>query len=242
MSDGPQMAEAKATGRKMPVGDDIAYLIPMGLFLVLTTLGASYPSLYAWCYVGRAALVPVALYLLWGHFTKIKWDYWWLGIIVGVLGILQWVPMQLWLQAHLPGMFKADPDAFDPTKAFGSPAVMWGFIAIRVLSASVVVPVMEELFWRDFAWRTIQAPSDFKLVGIGEWDWKSFLGVAAVFATVHGSWWLTAIVWALMIGGLLAYTRSIGACIIAHGVTNLLLGLYVLYHGFYTNDPQWYFW
>jgi membrane protease YdiL (CAAX protease family) len=40
--------------------------------------------------------------------------------------------------------------------------------------------------------------------------------------------WPTAIVYGLLIGGLLVATRSLGACIIAHGVTNFLLGAYVL--------------
>jgi membrane protease YdiL (CAAX protease family) len=53
---------------------------------------------------------------------------------------------------------------------------------------------------------------------------------------VHGNWWLTSIVWALMIAALLVYTKSIGACIIAHGVTNLLLALYVL------RTRDWAFW
>jgi len=99
-----------------------------------------------------------------------------------------------------------------------------------------VVPVMEELFWRDFLWRTIIAPNDFKLAHVGEWDWKAFALVAGFFATVHGNWWLTSIVWASMVGWLLVTTRSLGACIIAHGVTNLLLGVYVLW------TKQWFFW
>jgi membrane protease YdiL (CAAX protease family) len=60
--------------------------------------------------------------------------------------------------------------------------------------------------------------------------------VCGAFAFVHGNWWLTSIVWAAMVGLLLIYTRSLGACIVAHGVTNLLLALYVLY----TRD--WSFW
>ena len=40
----------------------------------------------------------------------------------------------------------------------------------------------------------------------------------------------------LMIAALLVYTRSLGACIIAHGVTNFLLGGYVLF------TKNWYFW
>jgi CAAX prenyl protease-like protein len=98
------------------------------------------------------------------------------------------------------------------------------------------VPVMEELFWRDFLWRTIIAPADFKLAQVGEKSWSAFLIVAIAFATVHGNWWLTAIVWGMLVGGLLVRTRSLGACIVMHGVTNLLLGVYVLW----TRD--WSFW
>jgi hypothetical protein len=39
-----------------------------------------------------------------------------------------------------------------------------------------------------------------------------------------------------MIGLLLVWTKSIGACICAHAATNFLLGAYVLYSG------QWQFW
>jgi len=39
-----------------------------------------------------------------------------------------------------------------------------------------------------------------------------------------------------MVGGLLVFTRSLGACILMHGVTNFLLGAYVLW----THD--WKFW
>ena len=102
--------------------------------------------------------------------------------------------------------------------------------------AAIVVPFMEELFWRDYLWRTIIAPNDFKLARIGEWDPKAVVFVCAAFASVHGNWWPTAVVWGLMIAGLLLYTRSLGACIIAHAVTNLLLAGYVLkWH-------EWSFW
>ena len=135
--------------------------------------------------------------------------------------------MQLWLQAHF-AWFKPDPQAFNPFTAFQSSTAAWSFVAVRVASAVLVVPVMEELFWRDYLWRQILAPNDFKLAEVGEFDWMPFLLVPLAFATVHGVCWPTAIVWALMIGALLVYTKSLGACIIAHGVTNLLLAIYVL--------------
>jgi CAAX prenyl protease-like protein len=213
----------------------------MAVFLGFTWLGANetfksaVPHAYAVSYFAKTIVVAFLLALLWRHYTKIRWNHWWLGVIVGVIGIFQWVPMQLWLQRHFE-LFRPSGEPFDPTQAFASPAALYGFIAIRFIGAALVVPVMEELFWRDFLWRQILAPNDFKLAQVGEWSPIPFIGVSVAFAVVHGNWWLTSIVWALMVAGLLVYTKSLGACIIAHAVTNLLLGIYVLTY------RDWAFW
>jgi CAAX prenyl protease-like protein len=208
----------------------------MALFMAFTWVGGHWPALYPASYAAKVILVTVALVVLWRHYTKISWRYWWLGAIVGVIGIFQWVGMQLWLQNHVE-FFAPAGDPFDPTKTFaGSDAMFYGFLAFRIIGAVLVVPVMEELFWRDFLWRQILAPNDFKLAEVGERARAPFLIVSLVFAFVHGNWWLTSIVWALMIGGLLMYTKSVGACIIAHAVTNLLLAAYVLKY------RDWAFW
>ncbi|MGH7213538.1 MAG: CAAX prenyl protease-related protein [Tepidisphaeraceae bacterium] len=207
----------------------------MAFFLAFTWVGGTWRNLYVASYIIKTIVVAIALVVLWRHFTPIRWNYWWLGLIVGVIGIFQWVGMQLWLQQHVEH-FRPDENVFDPTKAFNSPAAMYAFVAVRVVGAVLVVPVMEELFWRDFLWRSILAPNDFKLARVGEWAWSPFIIVSAAFATVHGNWWATAIVWALMVGALLVYTKSLGACIVAHATTNLLLAGYV----WWTRD--WSFW
>jgi CAAX prenyl protease-like protein len=215
--------------------DEIAYVAPMAAFLVLVWVGTTWKGWYAAAYVARTAIVPVLLIGFWRYYTRISWRFAWLGVLVGVIGIVQWVGMQLWLQNHFE-RFKPDPDPFNPFAHFGSPAAAWAFVAVRVIGAVLIVPVMEELFWRDYLWRQILAPNDFKLAKVGEFEWSAFLIIPIVFATVHGNWWPTAIVWALMIGALLVYTKSLGACILAHAVTNLLLAGYVLV----TKD--WSFW
>ena len=98
---------------------------------------------------------------------------------------------------------------------FPGRVAFWSFVAIRIFGAAIVVPFMEELFWRDYLWRTILAPNDFKLAKSANGAGRPFLVVSGAFATVHGNWWLTAIVWALLVGWLLVYTKSLGACIIA---------------------------
>lgn len=212
-----------------------AYIGPMAVFLAFTQMGGTWPALYPISYLAKTLIVPVLLVIFWRRYTTVRWNYWWLGILVGVVGIFQWVGMQLFLQQF--EWFKPSADAFNPYEHFKeNPSLLWPFIAVRIIGAALVVPVMEELFWRDFLWRSILAPNDFKLAGVGEWDWSAFLIVSGAFALVHGNWWLTSIVWGMMVAALLVYTKSLGACIIAHAVTNLLLAGYVLY------TEQWFFW
>ena len=213
------------------VREDVAYILPMGVFLVFIQIASWWPSLFPILYVVKTVVVAVLLVMLWPYYTKIRWNYWWLGILFGVIGIVQWIG----IEKLLPNYPKPHPEAFDPFLEIHSSAARIAFIAMRWAGASLVVPVMEELFWRDFAWRTIIAPNDFKLAAVGEFDLKAWIVVSLIFSAVHVQW-ITAIVWGLMIGGLLIWTQSLGACIIMHGVTNFLLGLYVLH----TKD--WSFW
>jgi CAAX prenyl protease-like protein len=229
--------------------DEAAYIFPMAAFLLLIGAGGWFGDwAYPYAYLARAAVVPVLLWFFWRYYTPISWRYWWLGAIFGVLGIVQWIGMQWALETWLgvgmdteegawlypwPGFVASEP--FDPTSYFQNPWALWSWIAVRWATASITVPIMEELFWRDWLWRQMLAPADFKLARVGEWDLKVFLLVACLFAIPHPQWWATAIVWGLMVGGLLAWTRSLGACIVMHGVTNFLLGLYVLR----TGEWQW---
>lgn len=238
--------------------DELAYVAPMFCFMLFIWVGSMWKELYPWAYVGRTIAAVALLIAFRKRYTPITWDYWWLGVIMGVLGIAQWIGMDTLLQplaihvrmplsvVHWFGMdtplqkdlhpFALDAEAaFKPYEYFANPSIMWGWIAVRMIGASIVVPFMEELFWRDYLWRRLIAPADFKLARVGEWEPKVFLIIAVAFCVVHPQW-LTAIGWGLMVGGLLAYTRSLGACIIMHGVTNFLLGLYVL------NTHEWAWW
>jgi uncharacterized protein len=223
---------------KKPLGiaDDIAYMIPMAVFLLLTWVGGNWASLFPASYIVKTILTGALLIWLWPHFTKINWSFAWLGVVVGILGLVQWVGMEKLLLHVWPNYPRAHPEVVDPFSNFSSAWFMWTFITIRLIGPALVVPFMEEFFWRDFLWRTMIAPNDFKMAAIGEWDTKAAIVVTVVFASVHMQMWLTAFVWGVIIAVLLVRTRSLGACIIAHAVTNLLLGIYVLY----THD--WAFW
>jgi len=241
------MTEA-APAQLVPDQRDSAYLAPMLAFLALTAVGTTWPSLFAISYVAKTIITAALLIAMRKHYAKIRWNHWWLGAILGVFGVVQWVGMEKLIQhlyllnapprvLHLFPFFpEMGGKPFVPPDEIHSKLALWTFFAFRWTGPTLVVPFMEEFFWRDFLWRTIAAPADFRVAKIGEWDRGIPLFVVSIaFCLVH-SQWLTAIVWGLMIGGLLIYSRSLGACIVMHAVTNLLLGAYVLYSG------DWMFW
>lgn len=222
----------------------IAYVVPFAVFMLFTFAGGQWKDFYPLSYVLKTLIVAALLAFFWRYYTTIRWTHLGLGVLVGVIGVVQWIGMEKlfmshdffrWTRITFATAETVDADAFRPLDAIASSTLAWSFIAIRLLGASLLVPVMEELFWRDFLWRSLASPNDFRLQQVGEYDTQAFWFVPIAFATVHPQW-LTAIVWGLLIACLLVKTRSLGACIVAHGVTNLLLGLYVLKTG------EWFFW
>jgi CAAX prenyl protease-like protein len=140
---------------------------------------------------------------------------------------------------------KPESDIYVTPLRIADPTWLVIFLAIRWMGSTLVVPVMEELFWRDWLWRNMAAPNDFKLHKVGEYDKYAFWVIPVFFAFVHVQI-VTAVVWALMIAWLLVKTRSIGACIVAHAVTNFLLGAWVIGTWKLQWAPmgysQWFFW
>lgn len=203
--------------------------------MVFTTIGGQ-PGMYPLSYLLKTTLVGILLWYFWPRFTRISWKHWPLGVAVGALGLIQWLGTEKLLLALWPDYPRMSGVPMDPFKEFATPAAAWAFVAFRWAGATLLVPVMEELFWRDYLYRQIQAPNDFKSVPVATYDWKAFLAVAVVFGAGVHIQWFTAIGYGLLIGWLLIYTRSLGACIVCHGVTNFLLGAYVL------AAKDWYFW
>ena len=100
------------------------------------------PTLYPLSYVLKTFLTVALLWIFRKHYTKIRWNYAWLGALVGVLVLFQWVGME----KLLPDYPRMSHDIFDPTQQIQSHWLRWSFIAVRWAGASLVVPVMEEFF------------------------------------------------------------------------------------------------
>ncbi len=150
--------------------------------------------------------------------------------LVGFLSLAVWIAPQV--------IFKTAPriDGFDPYFFGSSGWPFWGTLAARLFRMIVVVPFVEEIFWRGFLLRFL-VREDFASVPFGTFTWRSFLISIAGFCAIHKSEdWPAAIVTGALFN-LVAYrTRSLAACVLTHAVTNLVLAIYILRTG------QWGFW
>lgn len=224
------------------------YLLPMLTFLLLTWVGTQSPHLFPPSYIAKTFLAAGLLYWFWRRYTRIRWTHLGTGVLFGVIGVVQWVGMEkllmsqewLWWTRMITDI---RAETFRPYMYFEqAPAwMLYGFLIVRWAGPTLVVPVMEELFWRDYLWRSFVAPNDFRMVDQGEYDHRAFWVIPLLFAAVHVQW-LTAIFWGLLIAWLLVRTKSIGAVIVAHGVTNFLLGGWVLFAHHYLGQDDWFFW
>ena len=76
---------------------------------------------------------------------------------------------------------------------------------------------------------------DFKKVPIAQFTWLSFLLIVIFFGIEHHRW-LVGMAAGAIYNGLLYRHKNLWSCIIAHAITNLALGVYVLI------TQQWGFW
>ncbi|KVW94669.1 CAAX prenyl protease-related protein [Thiobacillus denitrificans] len=211
--------------------------LPFGLYIVMLVLEGLLPDWapgfdVRWLYPVKAGLVTLALAVLWRHYAELRSyglpvRHLLLSVSVGVVVLVLWVNLDAsWMLLGEPG------EGYNPTDEAGR--LDWMLVAFRIAGAVLVVPVMEELFWRSFIQRWVQQP-DFLNLHPARIGLKALLITSALFAVEHLQW-LAGLIAGLAYGWLYIRTRNLWAPIIAHAVTNGALGAYVAATG------QWSFW
>jgi CAAX prenyl protease-like protein len=110
-----------------------------------------------------------------------------------------------------------------------------GALLFRILRAAILVPIIEELFWRAWALRWV-ARTDFEAMPLGTYTRSSFLIVALLFAAEHGPYWEVGLICGLIYNWWMGKTRSLGDLIFTHAITNGCLCAYVLI------SKKWEYW
>jgi hypothetical protein len=213
-----------------------ARILPFGAYIFFIILGdmlerAGMPRAdLRWLYPVQVGAVALLLAVFWRQYHELRTplpNAARLLVSVGV-GILVLV---LWINLDAPWMTVGTSAGYDP-RTDGH--IDWVLVVIRVLGAALVVPVMEELFWRSFVLRWTES-ADFEALDPARAGLKGFLVSTVLFGFEH-SLWLAGIVAGAAYAFLYMRHRNLWSAVIAHAVTNGLLGAYVLATG------SWTFW
>lgn len=138
-----------------------------------------------------------------------------------------------WIHLDLPWM-TIGPSGADFVPLTPAGALDWPLITVRWVGAALLVPVMEELFWRSFLMRWIEQPV-FEGVDPQQIGLKAIVLSTFVFVLAH-TMWLAAVIAGVAYAWLYVRSGKLWLPVIAHAVTNGALGVWVVATG------NWQFW
>lgn len=211
-----------------------ARVAPFAIFLGLTFLQGQFgeASKY-WMYAVKTLLGVAMVWAVWPFIPEMRWKLSWEGVVAGIVVFAIWVgldPFYMKFGKPIP-----EEDLWNPFRQFGEgSAAAWAIIAIRILGSGFVVPPLEEAFYRSFVYRYLINP-DFEKVALTVRNGMSFGITALIFGFAHYQW-LGGILCAIVYQYLVVKKGRLGDAMTAHAITNILLGLWVVWK----ND--WIFW
>jgi len=206
----------------------LPYVLPFASFMAFLAIqnyvalppGIDYPV--------RVAVLSVILFVFSRHVIDLRSAHRLESVILGIAVFVIWVGpdvlfpsyRQHWLfQNAILGRMGAPV----PEQTIMAPVVLW----TRIIRAVVLVPIIEELFWRAWLMRWLISPQ-FEQIKLGAYAPMAFWITAVLFASEHGPYWDVGLITGVIYNWWMVRTRSLGDCILVHAVTNACLCGYVV--------------
>jgi len=217
---------------------------PFVIFVLLTAAQGKFGAASAyWFYLAKTL---VGAWLIWEirpFVTEMRWVFSWEAVAVGLGVLVMWIslnpyyPManELFTKIGFSNGAKTVVENANPNLVFGahSPLALF-FLAAHILGMTLVVPPLEEVFYRSFLYRYI-ANQDFLSVPLNRFLPVPFFVTALVFGFEHNQW-LAGILCGMAYQWLVLRKNRLGDAMTAHAITNFLLGIWVVTRG------AWQFW
>jgi hypothetical protein len=217
----------------------LAHGLPMLVFIAFLSLsgGLQRPSASLWLAAPEFWVYPLQTLLCGGLLIFFRGEYEFHPLrqpaLVGGIALFVFL---LWIAPQHFFHFPARLAGFNPDQLAGEPLLYWTSLGLRFLRLVVVVPLVEEIFWRGFLLRSLISER-FEAVPFGAFSWLSFTVVTLAFALSHAmADWPAALVTGALYNFVAYRTKSLASCVLAHALTNLALGLWIV------ATRQWGFW
>ena len=214
-------------------------VLPFILFLILTTCQGRFGlASHFWFYALKTLIGIGLIAWMWSQVKEMRWRMSWEACCVGVASFLLWIG----LDGVIPRLGALLGDAaeekawqWNPFEFFTDhPALAWTFVGIRILGSTLIVPPLEEVFYRSAVYRYWVAPN-IESVPLNRFHFKAFFATSILFGVVHQEW-LAGIFCGAAFQWLVLRKGHLGDAMTAHAITNALLGLYVVW------TDSWQFW
>ena len=227
----------------------LIYLAPMTAYLVLGSfeptpqtpggqaIGLAIPySAYPCVYALKIVATTLVVLLVSSGYRHFPFRMSWRGLAVGGLGAVVWIGLcHLRLEPRLLGPLglgwlveQGARSGFNPlVELAATPGWAWTFLALRFCGLVLLVPVVEEFFLRAWVMRFFAAP-EWWTVPIGQVNAAAWAAGTLFPVLMHPGEMLAAVAWFSLVTVLMIRTRNIWECVLAHAVTNLLVGLYAV--------------
>jgi CAAX prenyl protease-like protein len=222
----------------------VARVAPFLTFVALTVAQGKFGAQSAcWFYLTKTLIGIWLIFEIRPLIAEMRWAFSWAAVVVGVGVFAAWVGISgdwatqdsLWVKLGITSAPKTSAAVWNPHALFGQgSAVAWFFIAVRILGSTLVVPPLEELFYRSFLYRYI-ANQNFLSVPLDKFLPLPFLATTCVFGFAHNEW-LAGILCGAAYQWLVLRSNRLGEAMTAHAITNFLLGVWVVWRG------DWKFW
>jgi len=237
-SDSERAAEQSSEPRDIPGGpaeSTLAWVGPFAVFMVWLALDKYLPIANPAKELLRDGVLIAAIFGFARRLVPTTAPYWISSIGLGLAVFVVWIAPD----ALIPGwrsqwLFQNSVTGHITTSI--PPAELTPLmLALRLGRAALLVPIIEELFWRGWLPRWLQN-SQFARIPLGQYTSFAFWTTAVLFAAEHGPFWEVGLVCGIIYNWWMRRTRSLGDLMLVHGVTNLALSVYVIATG------RWTFW
>jgi uncharacterized protein len=212
------------------------YILPFALFFVFLWLSDLVPLRPAWEAPIRVLCLGTVCFLCWPPALPVKPAAPLQSVLIGAAVFALWIAPDLIIKNYrqLAPFNNGLVGHIHSSLSAQSVAIPW-ILAWRSVRAVVIVPIVEELFWRAWMMRWL-IDSSFERIPLGTFQLSSFLIVAVLFAAEHGPYWDVGLVTGLIYNWWMVHTKSVSDCILMHAVTNACLSAYVIWGG------HWEYW
>jgi len=210
------------------VSPALARIAPFAIFIALLAiepLAASQWGDPRWFTVLRPLLVACVLAVFWRHYEELHRlrmapRHLVLAIGLGIAVFAAWIVFDRgW------AVTRELKDGFNPVDDEGRIDIV--LVSLRLVGFSLVVPIMEELFWRSFLLRWIEGPRNFLAVDPRKAGFAAFAMTSALFASEH-SLWFAGLIAGISYNLCFMRSRNLSAAVLSHAVTNTTLGVWIL--------------